>query len=225
VAPQPPLPVQPAVDVDEERSLVTIELRALQALRLKGRATAEDVGSAAGASAGEVGPALVELAAEGQCELARDRYKLTRSGRDRLVELLAAERATLDQAALADAYRDFEAPNGAFKQLVTDWQLKDGATPNDHTDPEYDAKIVHRLGELHEDFLPLVDRLVGLAPRLAPYPGRFGAALVKVRAGEHTWLARPMIDSYHTVWFELHEDLIGLAGLTRAAEAAAGRAE
>jgi pyruvate,orthophosphate dikinase len=33
-----------------------------------------------------------------------------------------------------------------------------------------------------------------------------------------------MIDSYHTVWFELHEDLIGLAGLSRADEAAAGRA-
>jgi len=69
------------------------------------------------------------------------------------------------------------------------------------------------------------DRFVGLAPRLAPYPERFGSALARVRAGEHTWLARPMIDSYHTVWFELHEDLIGLAGLTRAGEAAAGRAE
>ncbi|HWN34653.1 MAG TPA: hypothetical protein VNP03_18010 [Pseudonocardia sp.] len=204
---------------------MTIELRALQALRLKGRATAADIGSVTGASAGEVGPALAELAAAGHCAQAMDRYKLTRPGRDRLGELLAAERATLDQGALADAYRDFEAPNSAFKQLVTDWQLKDGATPNDHADAEYDAKIVHRLGELHEGFRPLVDRLVGLAPRLTPYPGRFGSALARVRAGEHTWLARPMIDSYHTVWFELHEDLIGLAGRSRAAEAAAGRAE
>ena len=204
---------------------MTIELRALQALRLKGRATTEDVGSAAGAPAGEVEPVLAELAAAGHCDQARDRYKLTRSGRDRLGELLAAERATLDHAALVAAYRDFDAHNSAFKQLVTDWQLIDGATPNDHTDAEYDAKIVHRLGELHEDFAPLVDRFVGLAPRLAPYPERFGSALARVRDGEHTWLARPMIDSYHTVWFELHEDLIGLAGLTRAGEAAAGRAE
>jgi hypothetical protein len=34
-----------------------------------------------------------------------------------------------------------------------------------------------------------------------------------------------MIDSFHTVWFELHEDLIGLLGRTRAEEAAAGRAD
>ncbi len=34
-----------------------------------------------------------------------------------------------------------------------------------------------------------------------------------------------MIDSYHTVWFELHEELIALSGLTREDEAAAGRAD
>jgi pyruvate,orthophosphate dikinase len=33
-----------------------------------------------------------------------------------------------------------------------------------------------------------------------------------------------LLDSYHTVWFELHEDLIRLAGRTREAEATAGRA-
>jgi pyruvate,orthophosphate dikinase len=32
------------------------------------------------------------------------------------------------------------------------------------------------------------------------------------------------VDSYHGIWFELHEDLIGLAGRTRAAEVEAGRA-
>jgi pyruvate,orthophosphate dikinase len=38
-------------------------------------------------------------------------------------------------------------------------------------------------------------------------------------------VARPIIDSYHTVWFELHEDLMAINGLTRAAEARAGRAQ
>ena len=32
-----------------------------------------------------------------------------------------------------------------------------------------------------------------------------------------------MIDSYHTVWFELHEELIGAAGLTRAGRGLSGR--
>jgi hypothetical protein len=39
------------------------------------------------------------------------------------------------------------------------------------------------------------------------------------------WLSRPLIDSYHTVWFELHEELILAAGLTREAEAESGNAQ
>jgi hypothetical protein len=50
-------------------------------------------------------------------------------------------------------------------------------------------------------------------------------ALDKVKAGDTAWLTRPIIDSYHTVWFELHEEFIGAAGLTRAAEAKSGHAQ
>ena len=38
------------------------------------------------------------------------------------------------------------------------------------------------------------------------------------------YVASPRVDSYHGVWFELHEDLILLAGRNRADEVAAGRA-
>jgi hypothetical protein len=48
--------------------------------------------------------------------------------------------------------------------------------------------------------------------------------LDKVKSGDTTWLARPIIDSYHTVWFELHEELIAASGLTREEEARAGHA-
>jgi pyruvate,orthophosphate dikinase len=37
-------------------------------------------------------------------------------------------------------------------------------------------------------------------------------------------VASPRVDSYHSIWFELHEDLILLSGRTRAEEVAAGRA-
>jgi pyruvate,orthophosphate dikinase len=52
-------------------------------------------------------------------------------------------------------------------------------------------------------------------PRLAPYAGRFAQALEAVRAGERTMLASPLKESYHTVWFELHEELIALSGRQR----------
>ena len=34
------------------------------------------------------------------------------------------------------------------------------------------------------------------------------------------WFTRPMIDSYHTVWFELHENLLATLGIERAREQA-----
>jgi hypothetical protein len=40
-------------------------------------------------------------------------------------------------------------------------------------------------------------------------------ALERTAAGDADWFTKPTIDSYHTVWFELHEELIGAAGLTR----------
>jgi hypothetical protein len=204
---------------------VSIEIRVLQALRLKGRALPEDVASAAGIEPAELSPIIEKLTADGNAEEARGRLKLTKPGREALEGLLAEERTGVDQDALKAAYHDFDQHNSNFKQLITDWQLKDGNTPNDHSDTAYDQQIVDRLGELDAGFAPLLERIVAVAPRLEPYPARFAGALEKVRAGEHTWIARPMIDSYHTVWFELHEDLIGLAGLSRADEAAAGRAE
>jgi len=198
------------------------QIRVLQALRLKGRATADGVAAATGAAAEQVLPALV---ASGHVEEARDRFKLTADGRARLERLLKEERLGIDREALTAAYHAFDGHNAKLKTIITDWQLVDGVRPNDHSDPAYDGAVVQRLTDLHEAFVPLLERFVSLAPRLAPYQGRFESALVKVVAGEYIWLARPLIDSYHTVWFELHEDLIGLAGLSRAAEASAGRAE
>lgn len=65
----------------------------------------------------------------------------------------------------------------------------------------------------------------GPLPRLGTYTTRLCAALAKIHAGDVSWFTRPIVDSYHTVWFELHEELIGAAGLTRGDEASAGHAE
>ncbi|MEV0367121.1 MarR family transcriptional regulator [Nocardia fusca] len=199
------------------------DLRILQAARLKGRPTESDLIAAVGPADGAA--AVQTLVAAGELDRVGARIELTAAGRSRLDTLLAAERATVDQERLRQHYLEFGAVNTEFKQLVTDWQLIDGEQPNDHTDPEYDARVVARLAALHERFAPLLEAFTGLVPRLETYPGRLTAALARVRSGDPAWFARPLIDSYHTVWFELHEELIGLAGLSRVAEAAAGRAE
>lgn len=200
-------------------------LRVLQAARFKGRPTEPDLAAAAGLTDTALTAVLEPLLEAGELERVGVRVKITAMGRARLDELLAVERSTVDQALLRQRYLGFGAVNEDFKQLVTDWQLINGTRPNDHTDAEYDARIVARLGELHERFAPLLAAFVELAPRLAQYPDRFAGALAKIRSGDPAWLARPLVDSYHTVWFELHEDLIGLGGVSRVREEAAERAE
>jgi pyruvate, orthophosphate dikinase len=40
----------------------------------------------------------------------------------------------------------------------------------------------------------------------------------RVEAGEGDWFAKPVMPSFHTVWFELHEDLLTTLGLERSDE-------
>jgi hypothetical protein len=56
--------------------------------------------------------------------------------------------------------------------------------------------------------------------RFDGYGDRFAEALARVRAGEVEWFTRPLIDSYHTVWFELHENLLATLGIERVREQA-----
>jgi len=203
---------------------VSNEIAVLQALRLKGRPTPADVAAATGADEQGAQRALEALAAGGDAKEAAGRFMLTPEGRARLATLLDEERGGVDEPALRALYEQFDEHNSALKEVVTAWQLRDGE-PNDHSDPAYDADVVARLVALHERFSPLLAQMVASVARLAPYPGRFDNAIARLREGDHTFIARPITDSYHTVWFELHEDLIGLLGLSREQEAASGRAE
>ena len=143
--------------------------------------------------------------------------RISLSGRARLETLLAEEREGVDQAAMAAAYDDFRAVNADFKSLVTDWQLKGGpgGAPNAHDDPDYDAALLARLDEVHARVRPIIEAAAEQLPRLKAYAAKLLAALSKVKDGDTAWLTRPLVDSYHTVWFELHEELILAVGLTR----------
>jgi hypothetical protein len=199
-----------------------VELKVLQAVRLKGRVTADALLETIDEEADAVTEEVERLAQSGQLT-GEKLLKVTDDGRARLSELLAGERADIDSAALAAAYDDFRKVNNTFKALVSDWQLKDGQ-PNAHDDAEYDAGILGRLPELHTQALTVLDRVVVEVPRLSVYRAKLDEALVKINDGDTAWLTRPIVDSYHTVWFELHEELIGAAGLTRQDEAEAGHA-
>lgn len=207
----------------EATTNTALELSLLQLLRLKGRATPDDL--TASLRAPDAGRAVIEAAeGAGHCVAKGAGIRLTPEGKQRLASLAAAEREHVDQDRLQQLYTEFDTHNTALKAVVTAWQMRVDGTPNDHTDMNYDSDVLARLFTVHDDFTPLLGRIVETAPRLAHYPLRFATAVDRIRTGDHTYVARPIIDSYHTVWFELHEELICLLGRSRQDEAAAGRA-
>lgn len=210
-------PTNNKVDLDQ--------LRLLRTLQLKGRVLAVDIPAATGLPQPRCAELIEQFITNGLVEEVRGRHKVTTQGRDHLTGQLAAEQEEIDSDQIAALYAEFDSFNGELKSLMTRWQLKDPDTPNDHSDPDYDQAIIDDLATLNARFRDLLDRIVAAAPRLEHYPARFANAIDRVNAGDHSWFAKPLADSYHTVWFELHEDLIGLAGLSRTEEAAAGRAE
>jgi hypothetical protein len=199
------------------------ELALLQVVRLKGRVNPAYLAETLDEDPADLDSTVAWLIESGL--LLNDKtLKLSDEGRARLSELLAEERRSVDEAAMTRAYNDFRAVNADFKAVVTDWQLKAGE-PNTHEDPEYDATILARLESVHQRVMPIIAAAAAQLPRLSGYSAKLQRALVRVRAGEIVWLSRPIIDSYHTVWFELHEELIVAAGLTREAEAKRGDAQ
>jgi hypothetical protein len=187
------------------------DLAILQTVRLKGRVGRAEL-------TGPGGDRVDEMVAAGLLVDA-PMVRLTEAGRARLAELLTAERAAVDPVAADEVYQRFLVINAGVKPLIAQWQLtRDSAGTDDA------AAVLDGLDELHRNVLAVIDAASGLVPRLAAYAERLDAALRHARNGDMSWLTRPIVDSYHTVWFELHEELIGMAGRTRVTEAESGSA-
>ncbi|MEM7466152.1 MAG: hypothetical protein AAF387_04640, partial [Pseudomonadota bacterium] len=85
----------------------------------------------------------------------------------------------------------------------------------DHSNADYDAEIIDRLGDLHERFEPVLARMIGALPRMNVYQEKLTTALEKAEDGDAQWVSAAEIESYHTVWFEMHEDLLRVLGRER----------
>ena len=112
-------------------------------------------------------------------------------------------------------YESFEPLNREVLQLCTDWQVQPGGALNDHRDAAYDWSVIDRLTAADERAGPLLRTLAGAVPNFAPYRERLRTARRRVVDGEHDWFTSPRVDSYHTVWMELHEDLLAALGRER----------
>lgn len=197
-------------------------------LVLKGMATAEALAALARVEAEAMAAVVEALVAEGHAMPGPGgRVLLTPDG------TAAAEAAYAAEAAVAGPYIEphldvFHHLNHRFKQVVTDWQMRtvDGQQVlNDHTDATYDAGVLAALStEVHTGICEVIDAVAQGLARIGRYRHRLGEAVAAIATGNLEMVAHPLKESYHTVWFELHEELIRLSGRNRADETAAGRA-
>ena len=199
-------------------------LLVLHGVRLKGFADAADVAALVALDPADVMAQLEQLKG--------DELVLYREGRLTGWALTPAGRAAQEQAlkaeldacgardAVFDAYKRFFDLNNDLLHVCTAWQMKDEATINDHGDAAYDEGVIDRLHELHGKVEPIISDLEATLDRYCGYRVRLDASLTKLRNGETEWFTKPLIDSYHTVWFQLHEDLLNTLGIERSQEGA-----
>jgi hypothetical protein len=206
------------------------DLLVLHGLRLKSFAAADVVAAHAGLT---IDDATARLEQFREKEWVRYRegaltgWMLLPAGRAEAARLLADElEATGARAEVDAAYRTFLSFNQSLLQVCTDWQLRptDGSTElvtNDHSDAAYDANVIGALRALNGEVQPVCASLASMLDRFASYGPRLTHALDRTEAGEPDWFTKPTIDSYHTVWFELHENLLATLAIERGKEESA----
>ena len=186
----------------------------MHGLAIKKHATPEAVAGILGMEVETVRTVLAQLVEGKRVVEAQGKYMLapaTRMALDSDYSRLYEE--ARGDSSFRDGYNEFERLNTTLKQLITEWQtieVRGQRVPNDHRDKDYDDKIIDRLGELHERAEAALEKLARVLPRFSIYRDKLAAALEKAEDGDIAWVSDAKIESYHTLWFELHEDLLRL---------------
>jgi phosphoenolpyruvate-protein kinase (PTS system EI component) len=193
------------------------EFAVLHALALRAPVGVDSVAELALVDARVAGEILTGLLERDLVRNVGDLWAPRPAGRVRHTDLLERNRPrSVEQG--RGLYRQFQVLDRRVKELCTAWQVRHGET-NDHSDPDYDAACVDDLAAIDASIAELLGEFAVEVPRLAAYAIRLGAASRRVRAGEVHMFTAAMCGSFHDVWMELHQDLMLILGLDRAAEA------
>ena len=134
--------------------------------------------------------------------------RITPAGRDAHASWARLGVGTDEEATVQRMYEPFISLNRELIRICNDWQQQPG-----------DWAVVDRLTTLHERATPVLTRVARAHVRFATYRPRLRGALARVDDGEQEWLTSPRCDSYHTVWMQLHEDVLLALGIDRSSEA------
>ena len=183
----------------------------LHTLRCIGFADLGRVAAASGLDEPAVESALIDLAVDGLVTRTAGEFRgwgLTEAGKAEDARRTARELdAAGARAVVLQAYRRFLVLNPELLDLCSAWHLRaERGIPAE--------RVVAAFGDLDGRAEPVCAGLAGALPRFGRYRERLGRALGRARAGEWDQLT-DTLDSYHNVWFQLHEDLLVTLGIPR----------
>jgi hypothetical protein len=186
----------------------------LHALRLKGRATVEELAGALADSPEEVQARLLRLESEGLAvQRASNRsegWMLTPRGRDAHAVQARDIVSGQTRALLIDEYRQFLDVNERTKRACAIWQTT--------TDEQRRSELLADLEEVQTAVMPALERSGEVVPRFGRYATRLRTALDRAHS-DPRYVVSPVLDSFHTIWFECHEDFRVTLGRSRHEEA------
>ena len=191
----------------------------LHAIGVKKHADPAAISAFLGMPTAKVTRLLADVTRSGRVLETQGKFALLPLARVALDGQYSREYAALrSDAGFIEAYETFERINGQLKTVITEWQtveLGGTRTPNDHSDHAYDDRIIGQLGDVHDRAERVLQKLEHSVARFSYYRTHLAAALEKAEDGAIEWVSDARLPSYHTVWFELHEDLLRLLGRKR----------
>lgn len=187
----------------------------LHALRLKGLAGTELLASIIDVPLDLIDDAVGRLAKQGFVEHREAGrfvgWTLTATGREQHGAELATRRSDV-VGHLAPIYESFLAVNGGMKELCARWQ----SLATEDKPGRWEA--VEELAAIDEQAQPTLRDAGRIVGRFDTYGTRLHAALERLQEGDERFFTGVTVDSYHTVWFECHEDFLLMTGRDRVAE-------
>lgn len=197
---------------------------ALHGVRVLGFSTASRIAARYGLPADTVEETLLDFEAMGWVRRSSfagsSGWSLTDAGRAENEKRLADE---LDRAGARDTVTAVHAAfiplNRRFTAACTDWQIRptrfDPMAFNDHTDWNWDERVLRTLENVGTSFAELCARLTACLARFDGYADRYLSALHKVNMGQRAWVDGHDRDSCHILWIQFHEDLLATLGIPR----------
>ena len=195
----------------------------LHVLSIRGRASEEAIQTATALPAHVLEENMSALQARGYVEY-HERpvggWALTSDGKVAHLGLLD-EGGIARSDKLAAKYEEFLQLNGSAKEIFTKWQVRTdlpGLQSNDHKDARYDTSVIAELRNIHLNAVRLIEGLAEEDARFHRYVERLCHAHRRIEGGDPSAVARPLSESYHDIWMELHQDLLLCLGRSRSVE-------